>query len=190
MLYCTVRSSISSYGCHCVHWFAAFSALMLLVGWQEEHPACTKLSGGVLVWLSVCSEMQSCIWSSWCHCHSLSLASVKSRLVLPFWYRLTWVVPDKGPLNGCVCALTAVFCMFHGVWIVYWLGHWTYHLIVVSCTAWYELRVCNMPGFICWVWRYVHHLLTYVTFLRTFLFTSLLIYLFLNRPILFSGQRS
>jgi len=26
----------------------------------------------------------------------------KSRLVLPFWYRLTWVVPDKGPLNRCV----------------------------------------------------------------------------------------
>jgi len=23
-------------------------------------------------------------------------------LVLPFWYRLTWVVPEKGPLNGCV----------------------------------------------------------------------------------------
>ena len=23
---------------------------------------------------------------------------------LPFWYRLTWVVPDKGPLNGCVCS--------------------------------------------------------------------------------------
>jgi len=31
----------------------------------------------------------------------LSLASEKSRLVLPFWYRLTRVVPDKGPLNGC-----------------------------------------------------------------------------------------
>ena len=38
-----------------------------------------------------------------CHCHSLSLASVKSRLVLPLWYWLTWVVPDKGPLNVCVC---------------------------------------------------------------------------------------
>ena len=37
------------------------------------------------------------------HCHSLSLASVKSRLVLPFWYRLTRLVPEKGPLNGCVC---------------------------------------------------------------------------------------
>ena len=35
--------------------------------------------------------------------HSLSLASVKSRLVLPFWYRLTWVVAEKGPLSRCVC---------------------------------------------------------------------------------------
>jgi len=29
--------------------------------------------------------------------------SVKSRLVLSFWYRLTRVVLEKGPLNGCVC---------------------------------------------------------------------------------------
>jgi len=27
--------------------------------------------------------------------------SSKSRLVLPFWYRLTRIVPDKGPLKGC-----------------------------------------------------------------------------------------
>ena len=60
---------------------------MLLVGWQEGHPACKKtLRGGVLAWLSVWSEMQTCIWPSWCHCHSLSLASVKSRLVLPYSY--------------------------------------------------------------------------------------------------------
>jgi len=64
-----------------------------------------KLSGGVLAWLSVWSEVQTCIWPSWCYCHSLSLVSVKSRLVLPFWYRLTWVVPEKGPLNVCVCVL-------------------------------------------------------------------------------------
>jgi len=31
----------------------AFSALKLLVGWQEGHPACKKLNGGVLAWLSV-----------------------------------------------------------------------------------------------------------------------------------------
>jgi len=61
------------------------------------------MSDGVLAWLSVWSKVHTCIWHSWCHCHSLSLASVKSRLVLPFWYRLTRVVPGKGPLNGCVC---------------------------------------------------------------------------------------
>ena len=65
------------------------------------------LSGGVLAWLSVWSEVQACIRPSWCHCHSLSLASVKSRLVLPFWYRLTRVDPEKGSLNGCVCVLSA-----------------------------------------------------------------------------------
>jgi len=41
-----------------------FSALTLLVGRQEGHPACKKLSGGVLVWLSVWSEVQTCIWPS------------------------------------------------------------------------------------------------------------------------------
>ena len=78
-------------------WFpSAFSALTLLVGRQEGHPACKKLSGGVLAWLSVWSKVQTCIWASWCHCHWLSLASVKSRLVLSFWYRLTWVSRKKG----------------------------------------------------------------------------------------------
>jgi len=42
----------------------AFSALMLLVGRQEGHPACKKQSGGVLAWLSVWSEVQTCIWPS------------------------------------------------------------------------------------------------------------------------------
>ena len=27
----------------------------------------------------------------------------KIQIGLPFWYRLTWVVPEKGPLNVCVC---------------------------------------------------------------------------------------
>jgi len=39
-------------------------ALMLLVGWQEGHPACKKLSGGVLVWSSLWSDVQTCIWPS------------------------------------------------------------------------------------------------------------------------------
>jgi len=93
------EASLPSIFSYTMLWRNSFSALMLLVGRQEGHPACKNLSGGVLAWLSVWSEVQTCIQSSWCHCHSLSLASVKSRLVLPFWYRLTCVVPEKGPLN-------------------------------------------------------------------------------------------
>ena len=42
----------------------AFSALILLVGRQEGHPACKKLSGGVLAWLSVWSDVLTCICPS------------------------------------------------------------------------------------------------------------------------------
>jgi len=42
----------------------AFSALTLLVGWQEEHPASKKLSGGMLAWLSGWGKVQICIWPS------------------------------------------------------------------------------------------------------------------------------
>jgi len=37
-------------------------ALTPLVGWQEGHPACKKLSGVVLAWLFFWSELQTCIW--------------------------------------------------------------------------------------------------------------------------------
>jgi len=55
-----------SYYCNIITYYNiqlfAFSALTLLVGRQEGHPACKKLlSGGVLAWLSVWSEMQTCI---------------------------------------------------------------------------------------------------------------------------------
>ena len=39
-----------------------------------------------------------CKWSSWCHCHPKtpsSLASIKSRLVFPFFYRLSQAATKK-----------------------------------------------------------------------------------------------
>ena len=101
-----------------------------------------KNSGGVLAWLSVWSEVQTCICSCWCHCHSLCLASVKSRLVLPFWYRLTRVVPDKGPLNRCLCVCVCVLVPAHPgspgkravkrVCVCVLLG---LHIVLFLCTA-------------------------------------------------------
>jgi len=58
----------------------AFSALTLLVGRQEGHPACKNWVVGC--WRGYLSGAST--WPSWCHCHSLSLASVKSTFVLLF----------------------------------------------------------------------------------------------------------
>ena len=74
---------------------------MLLVGRQEGHPACKNRVVGC--WCGCLSGARCRLAYGHCHYHSLSLASVKFRLVLPFWYRLTWVVTEKGPLNQCVC---------------------------------------------------------------------------------------
>ena len=62
---CCAYSRVSC--CRVMSCRAAFSALTLLVGWQEGHPACKKLSDGLLAWLSVWGEVQTYIWPSWCH---------------------------------------------------------------------------------------------------------------------------
>jgi len=49
--------------------------LTLLVGRQEGYPACKKLSGGMLAWLSAWGKV---------HSHSLSLAPVN-----PHWFYLS-----------------------------------------------------------------------------------------------------
>jgi len=65
--------------------FSAFPTLTLLVGSQEEHPAYKKLSGEVLAWLSVWSEMQMiCIWSSWSHWHPITSCFIKIQISLTF----------------------------------------------------------------------------------------------------------
>ena len=50
--------------CFVVWIYILVSDVMLLVGRQEGHPACKNLSSGVLAWLSVWSEVQTCIWPS------------------------------------------------------------------------------------------------------------------------------
>ena len=78
-----------------VYVITVFSALMLLVGWQEGHPACKKtqrLGAGMVICLKRGADLHMAQLMPL----PLSLASVNSRLVLPSWYCLTRVVPDKG----------------------------------------------------------------------------------------------
>ena len=137
-----VRGGIFSSYFACSALTFAFSALTLLTGRQEWHPACKKLSGGVLVWFSVWSEVQTCIWPSWCHCHTLSLAAVKSRLVLPFWYRLIRVVPEKGLLNGCLSTIS-IYCLL--VYIVCFSTYF-FHLFLPYLSFCFENRHASFPG--------------------------------------------
>ena len=104
-------------------WYSAFSALTLLVGRQEGHPACKNWVVGC--WHGVCLEQGADLhMAQLMPCHSLSLASVIG--FLPFWYLLTWVIPEKEPLNGCVCV---------HVW--YLLASRTVYLSpIIGCIGW------------------------------------------------------
>ena len=96
----------------------------------------------MLAWLSVWSEVQTCIWPSWCHCHSLSLASVKSRLVLSFWYRLTWGSPGKRAVKwGCVVLYYCVnFCWcLKSPWCQLWRAVGT--VAVFQLPAWWPVCI-------------------------------------------------
>ena len=52
-------------------------------------------------------------------------------MVLPFWYRLTLVVREKGPLNGCVCVCVCVV-----VADVVLSGAAITDLFTIACTDW------------------------------------------------------
>jgi len=74
----------------------AFSALTLLVGRQEGHLACKKYRV-VECWHGYLSGARCRLgYRSADATATNSLASVKFRLVLPFWYWLTRVVLEKG----------------------------------------------------------------------------------------------
>jgi len=58
------QASVRRITCSVCDKFITFSTLTPLVGQQEGHPACKKLSGGMLAWLPVCGKVQICIWPS------------------------------------------------------------------------------------------------------------------------------
>jgi len=86
----------------------AFSALTLLVGWQEGHPACKKRVVGC--WHGYLSGAR-------CDLHMAQLmllpltVSCFSKIRIGFTFRqLAWMVLEKWPLNVCVCV-----CVIAGV---------------------------------------------------------------------------
>jgi len=95
-------------------YFPVFSALTLLVGHQEEHLACKNWA--MMCWCSYLSRVTCRLFALFAYGPAdatasqtlSSLTSFKSRLVLPFRYRLTQVVLEKRPLNGCSSINSAI----------------------------------------------------------------------------------
>jgi len=76
---------------------------------QKEHLACEKLTDEVLTWLSVWLQMiLHVIHQADATVTPSSLASLKSRIVQPFWCRLTQVVLEK---QLCLSLLATDSCM-------------------------------------------------------------------------------
>ena len=78
---------------------------MLLVGRHERHTACKKTEwwGAGMV---ICLERGTNLHMAQLTPLLLTVSCFsKIEIGLPFWYRLTWVVPDKGPLNVCYCTV-------------------------------------------------------------------------------------
>ena len=80
----------------------AFSALTLLVGRQEGHPACKKQwwGAGVVIYLERGAELhmaQQMPLPLTVSCFS------KIQIVFTFLILAHLGSPGKGPLNGCVC---------------------------------------------------------------------------------------
>jgi len=74
---------------------------MLLVGRQEGHPACKKLSGGVLV---ICLQRDAELHMAQLMPLPLTV-SCFSKIQIGFTILVPAHLgsPGKGPLNGCMC---------------------------------------------------------------------------------------
>jgi len=70
----------------------------------------------------ICLEWGAYGWHMVCyHKTPSSLTSFKSRLVLPFWYRLTQIVLEKRPLNVVVVVIAVAAAATHKITKFYWI---------------------------------------------------------------------
>jgi len=89
------------------NWYRlCFSALTLLVGWQEGHPTGKKLKwwgAGIVICLEQGTDL---------HMSQLMPLPLTGSCFSKIQTGFTFLVPEKGPLNGCVCVCVCVrVCM-------------------------------------------------------------------------------
>jgi len=145
--------------------YHAYSCLALIISFDNHAFA----SVGHIIWSLLLDSLPSVLWRCWLGGRKgirpekklewrgagvviclerdadLHMASVKSRLVLPFWYRLTWVVLEKRAVKRVCVLLLDSLCSFVrsqnpfcGVSILL-MGSWC----VLDCFDWvFEFLYC------------------------------------------------
>jgi len=100
----------------------------------------TTLTKNMLAWLSVCCEVQTCIWPSGFHCHSLSCSS---KIQIGF----TFLVPAHPGSPGeravkwmCVTKNISAdsWKCFNKVFVFYWQYNTQLHCIHKQCLSHYN----------------------------------------------------
>jgi len=94
--------------CYVINVIYAFSALTLLAERHEGHGVKTEWRGAGMV---ICLKRSADLHMAQLMPLPLTVScfsKIQIGFRLPLWYPLTRVLPDKGPLNGCVCV--CVFC--------------------------------------------------------------------------------
>ena len=89
----------------------------------------------------ICLERGADLHVAWLIPLPLTVACfIKIHIGLPFWYRLTRVVPDKGPLNGCVRVFANICNYIH---IDYWhCRHSVQNRVYVTVVGFVCMSVC------------------------------------------------
>jgi len=84
--------------------YIAFSALALLVGWQEGRPACTKKTEWWGAGMVICLEQGADLHVAELMPLPLTVSCFsKIKIGVTFLVPADLVSPGKGPLNVCVC---------------------------------------------------------------------------------------
>jgi len=156
-----LKSDLQSTNMYCLlHFQSLFTCLQCFdaVGWAAGRASYLqkKLSGGMLAWLSVRGKVRICIWPSWCHCHSLSLAPVN-----PDWFYLPGFIflvpahpgnPEQSPGGHKMVVVVVVALVFNS--FLFWNYsrlHWT----ADSHTAWWKWLHGYFFAFFCSVFFFL-----------------------------------
>ena len=110
-----------------IHYLLLFACLQCFDadGWVAGRASVLLKNWGVGCWHGYLSGVRCRLAYGPADATATHCLLLKNPDCWPFWYRLTWVVPEKGPLNGLDC-VRVIYCYLFSYWF------WLYCMSVLS----------------------------------------------------------